>query len=332
MRTTNETSSGSARPSDPITTPDKFTSVSEAALYWLQFGFNVIPITPGSKHPNLKWDPWLDGLSPEKIRTYWAMRPDHELGFIVGDDLIVFDADSPESIAALEVIETCFCVTPRLVIQTKKGVHHYFRLAPGTVAKSDAHCTEKHPERIDVKAFRGMVILPPSAGKYVQHCAVQSASELSEVGQDFIDAIALHNGRTPPRQQASVPRKPVSPSSDSMSVLIAALDRIDANCGYNDWFVVSAIIFNATGGSDGGYALFDFWSSTGRKKYKGVHDTEKIWRRLNPDHPSPVRIGSLKKLVEANGHTWNEVLAAVEAFDILDTETVVITAKDRGGL
>ncbi len=336
MAIVKDTPLGSVCPSDPITSeppaPDKFASFAEAALFWHTFGLKVIPISPGTKITALKWDPWLAVLSAWKITEYWTGNPTYEVGFIVGNDMVVLDADSAESIAALEAIEACFGVIPSLVIATKKGVHHYFRLAPGTVAKSDSHCTEKYPDRIDVKAARGMVILAPSPGKSVQHCDVKSASVLSEVGQDVIDAIALHNGRTPPRLQVAVPREPANPGSGVMRVLIAALKRMDADCGYSDWFKVSAIICNETCGSAAGYKLFDCWSRTGEKKYKGIVDTEKIWRRLNPDHPNPVKIGSLQRLVEANGHTWNEVLAAVEAFDILDTETVVITAKDRGRL
>lgn len=36
---------------------------------------------------------------------------------------------------------------------------------------------------------------------------------------------------------------------------------------------------------------------------------------MNPEHPRPVRIGSLKAMVEANGHEWQHILtmAAFEA-------------------
>ena len=138
-----------------------------AALYWYAFGFQVIPIIPGMKRPPFKWYQWLDGLSAEKIEDHWERHPDHELGFIVGDDYIVFDADSRMAIVALYVIEEAFDLSPAMIVKTAKGEHHYFKRASGTYAKSDSHSTEKHPERIDVKTGRALVVLPPSGGKEV---------------------------------------------------------------------------------------------------------------------------------------------------------------------
>lgn len=307
----------------------------DAALSWYSFGLKVIPISPGTKVTALKWDPWLDSLAPWKIINFWSSHPDHEVGFIVSNEVVVFDADSIESIAALEALETQFKMAPTLVVATRKGVHHYFGVAAGTTVKSDAHCTQKHPERIDVKARRGMVILPPSPGKTVQFCSVQSASELSLASQDFIDAIAVHNGRKPPREAVPVPTKPntsgcfalrvtvprsmISQSSVVIPLLIAATDRINPDCGYNDWFAVGAAIYNETDGGEEGFDVFDTWSAKG-EKYKGVSETRKKWQSIKPDHPNPAWIGSLKKLVEANGHTWEDVLKAAEPFEVVEAD------------
>ena len=72
----------------------------QAALDWLQFGLQVIPVPSGTKRTALKWDPWLKDLSPDKIDNHWKQYPDHELGFIVGNDLLVVDADDPMAVAA----------------------------------------------------------------------------------------------------------------------------------------------------------------------------------------------------------------------------------------
>ena len=150
-----------------MTSPDTLLPYSNAAKYWHTFGFAVIPIRPGTKLPAVRWDPWLAALSPETISAYWDKHPDHEVGFIVGDDIIVFDADSPESIAALALLEKTFDLSPCLTVNTSKGQHHYFKRAPGTYAKTDSHSTVEHPERIDVKTGRALVVLPPSTGKEV---------------------------------------------------------------------------------------------------------------------------------------------------------------------
>ena len=143
------------------------SSCASAAIYWHSFGFNVIPIIPGTKRTAVKWNPWREGLSPEKIKAHWDKHPDHEVGFIVGDDVIVFDADSPQSIAAIAMLEEVFDITPNLTVTTTRGRHHYYRLAAGTYAKTDSHGTEEHPERIDVKTGRTLVVLTPSTVKEV---------------------------------------------------------------------------------------------------------------------------------------------------------------------
>ena len=143
------------------------TTFQQAALDWYKFGFAVIPLLPGKKITAVKWNPWLDELSEKTIIDYWTNHPDHELGFIVGEDFIVFDADTPEATSALASLEKTFGLEPNLTVTTTKGEHHYFRRRQGSYAKNDSHCSEKYPERIDVKTGRGMVILPPSSGKVI---------------------------------------------------------------------------------------------------------------------------------------------------------------------
>ena len=139
----------------------------DAALHWYRFGLDVIPIVPGAKKPAVKWDPWLNGLSEANITRYWRKHPTHEVGFIVSDDLIVFDADTPQSLSRLCELEQAFDISPSLTVKTSKGEHHYFRRTAGVLAKSDSHSSEKFPERIDVKTGRALIVLPPSGGREV---------------------------------------------------------------------------------------------------------------------------------------------------------------------
>ena len=150
-----------------------------AAFYWYGFGLSVIPIIPGKKQSALKWDLWLEGLSPDNIYEHWEKHPDHEVGFIVGDGVIIFDADTPAAIAALVVLEKAFDARPSLTVTTTKGQHHYYKRASGTFAKSDSHSTEEHPARIDVKTGRSLVVLPPSTGKDVDIDEAVNVDELT---------------------------------------------------------------------------------------------------------------------------------------------------------
>ena len=247
--------------------PDSFSSNLEAALFWFKFGLNVIPIMPGTKQTAVKWDPWLKDLSPEKITDYWSRHPDHEVGFITGDDIIVFDADSPEAIVALAQIEEAFDLTPNLTVKTKKGVHHPYRRAKGTFAKSNSHSTEEFPARIDVKTGRAMVILPPSTGKEIEICEADSANDLTEIVQDAIDAIFRHNGGPIPRPPEIEPSPPIStkPQTQNVKRLKALLEYLDPDCGYEDWLHILMAIYHETGGSEEGFQLVNDWSSKGKK-------------------------------------------------------------------
>jgi hypothetical protein len=293
---------------------DRFGSYGGSALCWYGFGFKVIPIAPGTKKTTEKWDPWLDGQSPEKISKHWAENPGHEIGLIVGDEIIVFDADGPESAAALADTEKAHDVTPNFVVKTRKGEHHYFKRATGTHAKSDSHSTESHPERIDVKTGRALVVLPPSTGKSIALMEAQNAGELTEVGQDFIDAVFRHNGRVAPRAPEVAPSPCIrnEPQSQEITCLKALLDYVDPDSGYDDWLRVLMAIFYETGGSDGGLKLADAWSSRG-KTYKGIKEITAKWKSFRLDHPNPVTIATLKRMVAANGHDWMAICSAAES-------------------
>ena len=66
---------------------------------------------------------------------------------------------TPESLAALFLLEKTFDLTPQLVMKTNKGEHHYFRRASGTYAKLDSHSTQEHPDRLEIKTGRGLAVL-----------------------------------------------------------------------------------------------------------------------------------------------------------------------------
>ena len=307
---------------------------ARAAREWFEFGLQVIPVTPGTKVSAVKWDGWLDGLSAEKIKRHWTAHPDHEVGFIVGDEVIVFDADSPESLAALNSIQTAHGVYSKTIVRTNKGVHRYFRLAPGTSAKSDSHSTEVHPSRIDVKTGRGLVILPPSTDKSIVANLASDVHDLVEAPQEFIDAIFSHNGRPAPSQDIS--SKPATTgtkvNSEGMAQVKALLNQIDPDVGYQDWFNCAAAIHHESGGSDDGLELFNEWSSKGHK-YPGRKAIEAKWKSLKSDQLNPITIATLKKMVATNGGDWMELCAGTEpAFTVWEGESISEPVQPNAGL
>jgi hypothetical protein len=284
---------------------DPFESYGNAAQHWFSRGFNVIPLVPGTKQTAVKWDSWLENPSSEKIAAHWASHPDHEIGFIVGDDIIVLDADSPAAIAALAELEDACSVVPHLTVKTAKGVHHYFKRAKGTYAKSDSHSTQEHPERLDVKTGRSMVILPPSKGKSLDIDDAENACDLTEVSQEFIDAVSRHNGRLVPRPFESVPPERILSvtSSQTFNRIKALLDHLTPDSGYENWLRCGMAIFHGTDGSSEGLDLFDRWSRKG-KTYKDRKEIEAKWRSFKTVQNNPVTIGTLIKMVKDSGGDW----------------------------
>lgn len=289
------------------------------ALRAKHFGFQVIPVCPGTKRTAVKWDGWCTNCSDQKLVDYWKQRPNHELGMIAGEDIIVFDADSSASINALKQIEIDFDIQPNFIINTSKGVHHYFKRAANSIAQSDGHCTSLYPHRIDIKTGRALVILAPSTGKTVGLIAAKSVNDLVEVGQDFIDAINLHNGRNLPTASNQLQTSKIikRPSTDGYLGLTALLNQLDPGCGYQDWFRILAAIFHHTGGSDDGFAIANAWSSTSIK-YKGEKEILAKWHSLDLDHPHAITIGSLIKMVD-NGYAIFH--AADEPFGVVLSES-----------
>ena len=151
---------------------------------------------------------------------------------------------------------------------------------------------------------------------------LKRATELSLVPQDFIEFFVPDFGRTeePQKQRATNPAS-ASPQR-TLRLLQACLERLDADMPYPKWFLVAAAVFNTTGGADEGFELFDQWSSTGQK-YKGDRDTLAKWRSLRLDHDRPVGLGTLRRMVEAEGHDWMDVCAAADdQFEAVDCQTV----------
>lgn len=305
-----------------------FATFGQAAPYWFDFGLRVIPIVPHSKRPPVTWDTWINGLSHAKIGQHWSRFPDHEIGFIVGDEIIVFDADSQESIEALNALERKFYAAPKIVVKTSKGEHHYFSRAEGTYAKSDSHSTEKYPDRIDVKTGRSIIILPPSTGKIVDTCVAENASDLNEASQDFIDAIFVHNGRTPPRQPE------ITTSSNDGSVtysqnlarLKALLALLDPESGgYENWLHCLMAVFHETKGSEDGFAIANKWSSNGNS-YKGENEIRAKWNSFKSGTANPITIGTLIKMAQDQGADLTAIYTeSSEQFEVVETEVIAPT-------
>ncbi|MCC5870467.1 MAG: PriCT-2 domain-containing protein [Gammaproteobacteria bacterium] len=316
---------GVSPPCEPIAPiPQSF---GDAALFWHVFGLQPIPVVPKGKKPAVKFEPWLSNLSQSAILRYWERHPDHELAHVVGNRLLVLDADGPSAEQALLEIEAGFGIAPRLCIRTKRGVHHYFCLAAGTVARACGHDTDKHPHRIDTRTGQSIAVLPPSTNKSLEKLDARNVDHLSEVGQDFVDAIVKHNGGAP--SHSALPRHP--PSSQKLvgsPINLLSVKRLlevipDPDIGYSDWITVLMVVHTESGGSDDGLALAVEWSARG-EKFKGRAEIEAKWRSFDNSTPRRVGLLTLAAMVEARGHDWLDACHGGSGFEPCAFERVYV--------
>jgi len=302
---------------------EKVNNFLSAAIFWFGFGLKVIPIVPRTKRTTVQWDDWLDNLKSRQIVTYWEKNPNHEVGCIVGDDLLVFDADTPESLSALVQLETLFGFKPKLVVKTAKGQHHYFRRTPEIRAKSDSHDSIKHPELIDIKTDRALVILPNSSSKSVHILTAENKEELTCVSQLFLDVSYEHNGRTAPSETRELSFNQSETNPASLQKLESLLKHISPDVGYEDWLRVGMAVYHETSGSEEGMAQYDRWSSGG-KKYKGIKDIQAKWRSFSTDVKAPVTIGTLVMLAKNAGAdvaTFMDDAFKICEFEVIEPDT-----------
>ncbi|MEM4234889.1 MAG: bifunctional DNA primase/polymerase [Candidatus Methanomethylicaceae archaeon] len=123
--------------------------VIELSKYF-KLNFHVIRLKDNSKEPVNKW------REPQN----WIQDPSDVNGGNIGiicDQIIVFDADTLETIEFLEQIQE-FRETTR--VRTRKGKHYYFLRSGDFLVKTEKIYKDKI--KIDVKADGGYVVAPPS--------------------------------------------------------------------------------------------------------------------------------------------------------------------------
>lgn len=293
------------------------STVAEAAHWWFEFGFTVIPIDPEEKHPSVKWQPWIDALSHDVITDYWLRNPHHDLGAVIDDRFLIADADSPESLAALHEIEKRHDVQPNLIVDTKNGQHHYFKRAEGTYAKQQGFSSIKHPAAIDIKTARNhtdgrsIVVLPPSTNKFISINEAANVGDLCEIEQDFIDAIFKHNGLEPPRKPAAVEveKRQSRAGKHEIKEILEYIDpESPAGRGYEGWLDVLMGVHERLKGDALGIDLLDDWSSKA-SNYCGREVIEYKYSGFAADHLGGVTFNTPADMAKQAGAN----LAAIAA-------------------
>jgi predicted P-loop ATPase len=104
-------------------------------------------------------------------------------------------------------------------------------------------------------------------------------------------------------------RKPLAEVS---ATLRASLELWDPDVAYDEWVAVGMAVHHETRGSPAGLALWNDWSSRGRK-YAGIADLESHWRSFRLDHENPKTLASLRRETVAQPAEFPDMTGAPEA-------------------
>ena len=309
-------------------------STLEAAQVWFDLGYLPMPIKAGHKSTPLPHQPWLDALSAKSIDDRWAANPTDDIALHCKNGLVVLDADSAESLDAMHALEQKHGIFPALVVKTKKGVHHYFRQSPELRVKAAGHSTENHPERIDIRCGNAYIITAPSTDKVLETDKVVPLAELTLLTQEFVDDLAVHNGKQPDTTERSQTTVPMGAKAElktqNLAFLKALVDELDPDEGYSAWIQTLMALYHETGGSDEGLTLADQWSSRG-SLYKGFREVAYKWDSFGKYRGTPVTVASLCHAVKNAGGDPIAIKAKVqeqfEPFALTETGRVAIPVR-----
>ena len=252
--------------------------ISTTASDWFAKGYLPLPIIQGQKNPRRKLSDWLPDLSESRIEAHWDSCPSDDVALHCSNGLIVLDADSPESESAIQALEQKHNLYSNLRVRTRKGIHYYYKNAPGVEIRQVGHSTKKHPERIDIRTGNSYIIAPPSTGKELLVPEIVPFDQLMELTPAFVADLLQHNSKTTSvndqeGKAKALTKFPAIAADDvnlpekllAVKALIAPLDPDE---GYSEWINVLMAIHYETEGSDDGLDIADEWSSMGGKYSK----------------------------------------------------------------
>jgi KaiC/GvpD/RAD55 family RecA-like ATPase len=138
-----------------------------AALSYVARGWRVIPIAPGTKHPDQPAWPRAASADPGRVRHWWTNAPDHGVGIVTGraSGIFVLDVDvsdgkgGDETLAELEARHGGLPPTFE-VITGSGGRHLYFHVPSGADIRNDAG--RRLGPGLDIRGEGGQVLAPPT--------------------------------------------------------------------------------------------------------------------------------------------------------------------------
>ena len=168
----------------------------DAAELWFASGLAVIPLLQGTLTPAVPIKQVVDVLAPLDIEKHLWRHPEHDLGFVVTDSLIVISAASERAQAAFNAVMKRFSIEAKTVMQGSESTEYHFWLAKGTAIGPAMASNPDHKDRIGVSTGNSILSLPPTIGKTVLVQA-SNTGDYMKVTQSVIDAIFDYNNSLP---------------------------------------------------------------------------------------------------------------------------------------
>jgi Bifunctional DNA primase/polymerase, N-terminal/Primase C terminal 2 (PriCT-2) len=287
----------------------------DAALSYVQRGWLVFPVPPGtkagySKDKHLNDNPWGATTSEDEARKYWARLPQANIGIAMGAGSGIWDLefDTPEahgvdgaaSLAKLEQVHGW--LPPTLMFVSPSGsVHRLFRHPGGDFRIRSGALGAEYPG-IDCKGDGGMSVAPPSKtkkGKYkfINRFCIAAAPPW------LLDMVV--GPARAPREQNLWDQLANSTKQADIAKLTLAMAMIpNPDHDWDNWNRVGMALFAATGGSAEGLKLFDAWSQRSSKYDAAV--TLAKWEALDGCPPTEIGAGSIFHWAEQSVPDWQE--------------------------
>ena len=170
-------------------------SVLEAALEYLEMGFNVIPISKNAKVPLVKWKIYqTEKTTKEQIKEWFKIYPSSQVCIVTGQisNLFVIDCDSIEVFSFVSDFLPDSLVVP--TIKTPSGNWHlWFSYPSGSGLTVATNCVMKN---LDYRGEGGIAKAPPSVngnGKSYQWLVKGDLLSLPEVPIKLLQLIKSNN-------------------------------------------------------------------------------------------------------------------------------------------
>jgi len=280
---------------------DSRRAILPAALKYLKRGWSVIPVG-WDKKPLVKWKPYQERLpSEDEIRKWWGDYPVAGIALICGSvsgGVYAVDIDPIHGGAVSRIGKEL----PQGPAQkTLSGGRHYF-----------FHCDIPLPKRqglfkgIDFVGVGGYVVLAPSFGRYEWLQEMDDISDLPELPQWMVDAVARHNhpskNKRPKAYRETSP--PIGDQLRFLPELNAACIERKVHWPLAIWAELRAFDYHHTKGrgfvpgDDGCNHLFDRGFSQ-RIVFQALRDGEGIfWTLLCHGPFCTIQLHGLKRVCE----------------------------------